>query len=156
MWRTRLFLVTCGLLALAGQSIVEAQIAVGTWVRKEPSATAGKMKMTMTVEPCCQGGRRLTYHIVIKDQTIVMNVDSRMDGSEAQVFVGGKASGQTMAIKRIDARHTSCIVKMNGKLFGTTQATLSADGKTLTSVNDFSSSSGGNPAGKSTETWVLQ
>lgn len=154
MVRTRRFFVACGLLALAGQPIVEAQTAVGTWLRKETTATPGKM--TLTVEPCCQGGRRMTYQFVIKGQAFVMTVETHLDGSEAQVLLGGKPSGETMAIKQIDARHTTCILKMNGKLFGTSQATLSADGKTFTSVNEFSTASGGNPAGKFTETWVRQ
>jgi hypothetical protein len=33
-------------------------------------------------------------------------------------------------------------------------STLSADGKVLTVINDYSSSVGGQPVGKYTETWV--
>jgi hypothetical protein len=43
---------------------------------------------------------------------------------------------------------------MNGKPFGTSKGTYSADFNTLTVENDFSGSVGGNPAGKSTETWI--
>ena len=43
---------------------------------------------------------------------------------------------------------------MNGKAIGTSQATRSADGKTLTVINDYTSAVGGQPVGKSTETWV--
>jgi hypothetical protein len=45
-------------------------------------------------------------------------------------------------------------VKLNGKEFATSKATLSADGKVLTVVNDVSSSVGGQTVGKSTETWT--
>jgi hypothetical protein len=38
---------------------LHAQIGVGTWVRK---ATGSVSPMTMTVEACCHGGRRLIYH----------------------------------------------------------------------------------------------
>jgi hypothetical protein len=38
--------------------------------------------------------------------------------------------------------------------FGTSKATLSADGKVLTVVNDYTSSAGGQTVGKSTETWT--
>jgi len=43
---------------------------------------------------------------------------------------------------------------MNGKEFGTSKASLSPDGKTITVENDFIASLGGNPAGKRTEVWV--
>jgi hypothetical protein len=45
-------------------------------------------------------------------------------------------------------------LKMNGRFFGTAKATLSADGKTLTVINDFTSSAGGQAVGKYTEIWV--
>ena len=83
-----------------------------------------------------------------------MTVESRLDGSEAPVLLGGKPSGETMAIKRIDDHHAVTVMTMNGKPFGTSKATLSADGKTLTVENDFSAGVAGQQAGRSTETWV--
>jgi hypothetical protein len=68
--------------------------------------------------------------------------------------MGGKPSGETMAITRVDAHHVSAVVKMNGRPFGTSKATLSADRRTLTVINEFSSSAGGQAVGKSTEIWV--
>ena len=106
----------------------------------------------MTIEACCNGGRRLVYHLV--DLKTVMTIESRLDGSEAPVLVDGKPSAETMAINRVDDHHSITVVKMNGKPFGTSSATLSADGKTITVANDFSASVGGHPAGKFTETWV--
>ena len=85
---------------------------------------------------------------------LLMVVESPFDGKEVPVLVGGKPSGQTMAIMQVDPRHTSTIVKMNGKPFGISKSTLSADGRTLTVENEFSSSAGGSPAEKTTETWV--
>jgi hypothetical protein len=70
--------------------------------------------------------------------------------------MNGKPSGETMAIKRVDAHHASTELKMNGTFFGTSKATLSADGKTLTVLNDYSSSVGGRQAGKYTEVWLKQ
>jgi hypothetical protein len=80
-----------------------------------------------------------------------MTVDSPMDGTEVPALVAGKPSGQTMAVKRIDERHYSAIVKMNGKPLTTSSATLSADGKTLTveSVNQL-----GGKNETFIETWV--
>ena len=63
---------------------LHAQIGVGTWVKKD---TGAKSAMTMTVEACCAGGRRLTYHF---DGTeTILAVESRFDGSEAEVMIGG-------------------------------------------------------------------
>ena len=84
----------------------------------------------------------------------VMIVESPFDGQEVPVLLDGKPSGETMAIKRLDDHHTFTVVKMNGKEFGTSKATLSSDGKKITVENDFAASVGGNPAGKHTEVWV--
>jgi hypothetical protein len=137
--------------ALGPARPLHAQIGVGTWVRK---ATDSMPPMTMTVEACCKGGRRLIYHFDINGTETILSVESAFDGSDAEVLVAGKPSGETMAITRVDDHHTSTVVKLNRKEFGTSKATLSADGKVLTVVNDFSSSVGGQLVGKSTETWT--
>ena len=139
--------------ALAPERSLHAQIGVGTWVRE---ATTSMPSMTMTVEACCNGGRRLIYHVDINGTETILLVESPFDGSDADVLMAGKPSGETMAITRVDDHHTSAVLKMNGKPFGTSKATLSADGKLLTVVNDFSSSGGPQPVGKYTETWVLK
>jgi hypothetical protein len=135
--------------ALGPARPLHAQIGVGTWVRK---VTGSMSAMTMTVEACCAGGRRLTYHF--NGTETILALESRFDGSEAEVMIGGKPSGETMAITRVDDHHLSTIVKLNGKPFATSKATLSPDGKVLTVLNDVSSSAGGQQVGKSTETWV--
>ncbi|HKW12699.1 MAG TPA: hypothetical protein VJO33_20090 [Gemmatimonadaceae bacterium] len=129
-----------------------AQTGIGTWVRQPTPSMPGTM--TMTVQACCNGGRRLIYHFLIEKKETVLTVESGFDGKEAPVLIDGKPSGETMAIKLVDDHHTSTVLKMNGTFFGTSNATLSPDGKTLTVLNDFSSSVGGNPAGKSTEVWM--
>src|SRR5262245_15262341 len=130
-------------------SSANAQLGVGTWERQ------GLLKpgqpLTMTVEPCCRSGRRLIYRIPGMD--VVMTVESPFDGSEVPVLLGGKPSGETMAIKQTDDHHWTTTLKMNGQLFGTSKGALSADGRTITVENDFAASVG-NAAGKSTETWV--
>ena len=83
-----------------------------------------------------------------------MLVESAFDGREVPVLLDGKPSGETMAITLVDSRHTSTIVKMDGKPFGISKCTISLDGNTLTVENDYSTSVGGNPVGKFTETWV--
>jgi hypothetical protein len=144
--------VLLGVLGPTGS--LHAQIGVGTWVRKTTDSMPGSM--TMTVETCCNGGRRLTYHINMGGTPAILTIASPFDGSEAPVMLAGKPSGETMAITRVDDHHVVTVAKMNGKPFGTSKATISPDGKLLTVLNDFSSPAGGQTAGKFTEIWVKQ
>jgi hypothetical protein len=107
----------------------------------------------MTVEACCGSGRRLIYQIPGADAS--MTVESPFNGSDVPVLMGGKPTGQTMAITQTDDRHWTTVMKVKGQVFGTSKATLSADGRTLTIENDMAAATGANnPAAKSTETWV--
>lgn len=144
--------LACGLVVLAFTRArpLHAQLEIGTWVRRP---TASMPAMTMEIGVCCNGGRRLTYHIDMEKKQILLTVDTQLDGKEAAVLMDGKPSGETMAIKRVDAHNASTVVKLNGTFFGTAKGTLSADGKTLTVLDDFTSSVGGYPAGKFTEVW---
>ena len=108
----------------------------------------------MTIEACCNGGRRFTYHVVMDKTETLLIVETRLDGREAPVLMGGKPSGETMAITRVDQHRASAVLKMNGTFFGTAKGTLSADGRTLTVINDYSSTAGGQPVRKYTEVWV--
>jgi hypothetical protein len=128
---------------------LRAQIFVGTWVRQDIH-----IPMTMTVEMCCGSGRRLTYRIATNGSETLMVVETALDGTDAPVLVAGKPSGQTMAIRQIDSRHATAVLKMNGKAFGTAKGTLSADGKTLTVEDDYTSAAAGQQVGKQTETWI--
>lgn len=128
-----------------------AQFGVGsTWVRTDAQGKG----ITLTVEACCNGGLRLIYQIPAtggQPAAAPITIDSPMDGRDAPALIGGKPSGQTMAVTRIDDHHYNAVVKMNGQPFVTSSSTVSADGKTMTveSVGQ----SGGNPT-KTTETWV--
>ena len=56
--------------ALYAPGLLQAQLGVGTWVRQPSPATP--VDITMMVEACCNGGRRLTYHIKIgNDNTMI-------------------------------------------------------------------------------------
>jgi hypothetical protein len=138
------------LVLLAISASLEAQMVVGTWVRTPTKTAPGAM--TMTVEPCCGSGYKLTYRFAMGADKTVMTVSSPFDGTEVPVMVNDKPSGETMAIKRLDGHHSSTVIKMNGEPFGTSSATLSADGKTLTVINEMASGA----AGKVTETWTKQ
>ena len=126
-----------------------ADSPIGTYLKK---AEAGKPAMTMTIEQWAPGKAKLTYHI--KDPPIVLTIVSALDGSEAPVLMNGKPSGETMAIKMVDSLHSSTIVKMDGKPFGTSKGTFAPDYSTLTVENDFSGPAAGGAAGKSTERWI--
>lgn len=129
------------------QSPLSAQTFVGTWVRQDTP-------MTLTVEMCCKTGRRLTYRIAMKGTEMTMVLESALDGTDAPLLVAGKPTGETMAIRQIDDRHATAVLKMNGKQFGTAKGTLSADGKTLTVEDDYTSAAAGQQVGKQIETWV--
>lgn len=136
------------LLAIASPAVADDS-PVGTWVKK---TEADKPKITLTIETWGDKAK-LTYHLTTKPP-MELTIVSNLDGNDAPVLVNGKPSGETMAIKRIDKRHSSTVVKMNGKPFGTSKGAFSEDFKTLTVENEFSESVGGNQAGKSTEVWV--
>ena len=144
-------LVAFASLAAIASPARAADSPIGTWVRK---AEAGKPEMTMTVEAWGIGKGKLTYRI--KGTDLVVTVVSALDGSDAPVLMNGKPSGETMAIKLVDKRHSTTVVKMNGKPFGTSKGAFSEDFKTLTVENDYSASVGSNTAGKSTEIWVRE
>ena len=84
-----------------GRSL-QAEFSVGTWVQ-----TAPMKGLTMTVEECCNGGRRLTFHVPVGPKSQTITVESRFDGSDAPVLVDSKPNGETMALKRVDARRTT-------------------------------------------------
>jgi hypothetical protein len=102
---------------------VSAQLGAGTWVRTDVQGKG------------------------------IVRVDSPMDGSEVPALVGGKPSGETMAIKRIDERHYSAVIERGGQPAGTSNGTVSPDGKSLT-VETISQAGPGAPPKKVTETWV--
>ena len=139
----------CGIVFLSAvgwASQAHAQLGVGTWVRTDAQGKG----ITMRVEACCNGGLRFIYQIPIPNQpAITMTVDSPMDGTDTPALVGGKPSGETMAVKRLDDHHYTAVVKMSGKPFGTSNGTVSADGKTLTVESIML-------AGKVIETWVRE
>ena len=148
---TRMLGAATVVVAALGATPASAQISVGTWQRTD---AAGK-GITMTVEQCCNGGRRLTYHIppMGNQPATTLTVASPMDGSDAPALMAGKPTGETMAIKRIDELHYTTTVKMNGQPFATSTTTGTADGKTLT-VETTQLSGGQNT--KVVETWIKQ
>jgi hypothetical protein len=139
------------LFALYSPGFLQAQMGVGEWTRQPTTSTPGDV--TMKVETCCDGGRRLTYTFKIGTETFVMVVESPFNGAEVPVLLNGKPSGETMAIKRVDELHLETVLKMDGQMFGTSKGTLSADGRTLTVVNNITFAAAGQTIGVQTEVW---
>lgn len=137
------------LFALTFGRSLQAQFSVGTWVQ-----TAPMKGLTMTVEVCCNTGRRLIFHITLGQKTQTMMVESRFDGSDAPVLVDGKPNGETMALKRVDERRTTTVFKRNGKVFRTSTTAESADRMTLIVENEFIATGDGRVTGKMTESYV--
>ena len=148
---TRQLILSAAFLSAVGWTTqAHAQLGAGTtWVRTDAQGKG----ITMSVEACCKGGLRLTYQIpaIGGQPPVTMAVDSPMDGTEVPTLVSGKPSGQMMAITRVDDRHYKAVMKVSGKLLGTSNGTVSADGKTLTVESVFE---GGGQAQKMIETWV--
>ncbi len=144
----RLAFVVC-LLSLS--PIVRADsLPSGTWVQRDH---AQGVHLTMTVE-AVGSGRKLTYKEVGPDapRGIVSTVLTQLDGNEFPVLVNGKPTGQTMAIREIDSRHTFTVLKFRGKVTGTSNSEISADGKVLKVENTLSAGANGKVA-KSVEYW---
>ena len=146
----RLIRVFAFLLALGWAGQAHAQLGVGTaWLRTDAKGKG----IILTVEACCNGGLRLIWQIPSMggQPASTMTVDSPMNGTEVPALIGGKPTGETMAIKRMDDHHYSAIVKMNGQPFGTSNGTVSADNKTMTVDSVYGI---GSQAQKTIETWV--
>jgi hypothetical protein len=138
------------LFAIGSIAVLRAQLGVGNWTQTVSGKVTG---MTMTVEACCGTGYKLTYHIP-QMPGMLMTVESALDGKDAPVMMGGKPTGETFAMKRIDATHVTTVMKMNGQQIGSSKAALSADGKTLTIETDMSTATPGQAAGKQLEIWT--
>jgi hypothetical protein len=110
--------------------------------------------MMLVIEPA-GSGVKLTYRMLGPNGAPIgqgaMTIVSGLDGKDAPMTVDGKDTGQTMAIRRIDAMHTATVMKFQGKVVGTSKSEISPDGKTLTVENDMSAANPG--AGKQMEYW---
>ena len=143
----------CAALLVGGPPAAAADSPVGTWVKK--ANKPGQPTMTLTIEAWGKGKAKLVWTFKGHGMDgMIMSVVSALDGKDAPVLLNGKDSGEMMAISLVDKLHSLTVVTMKGKPFGTSKGTFSPDFNTLTVENDFSTSVGGNPAGKTTEVWT--
>ena len=126
----------------------------GTWVLLE-NPPGGHL--TMTLEEVGTGWQ-LTYKVVgtTAAASTVSTVLTPLDGKEAPVLINGEPSGQTMAIQRIDSRHTVTVVRYQGKERSVAKSEISPDGKVLTVETDYATSNPIKLAGKQIEHWNRQ
>ena len=132
-------------------SALAADSPIGTYAKLDGNGKP--TAMTMTIERWGSGGAKLVYRMAAS--AAVLTLESKLDGSDAPLLIDGKASGQTMGIKRVDAHHSATVLKMGGKPYGTSKGTFSGDFSKLTVENTIEKPI--NPvqtAGKTTETWV--
>ena len=107
---------------------LHAEVPVGTWVRRANQSGASA---TLVVE-AAGSGRKLTFTVAIASgATFTMIVTTQLDGKDAPVYVNGKPSGETMAIRMVDDHHTINVIKMNGNPTNTQKSEFSADGKVI-------------------------
>jgi len=151
----RFFDLTFVVCLLSLSSLVGAEsLWSGTWVlRENPSGG----QLTMKVEEVGTGWK-LTYKVVAPTAvaSTVSTVLTPLDGKEAPVLINGEPSGQTMAIKKIDSRHTVTVVRYQGKERSVSKSEISPDGKVLTVETDYATSNPIKLAGKQIEHWNRQ
>jgi len=125
--RIKCMVLVIGLATLA--PILRAdQIPVGNWVRRTTKDGGGT---TMLVENAGTG-QKFTFKVAVANGgTSTMILTTHYDGKDATVFVDGKPSGETMAIRKVDDHHVINVVKMNGNPMVTQKSELSADGKVI-------------------------
>ena len=77
-------------------------------------------------------GQKLTFKIIVAGGgTSKMICTTQLDGKDATVFVDGKPSPQTMAIRMTDSRHGINVLKLNGQPMATQKSEISADGRVI-------------------------
>jgi hypothetical protein len=117
-------------------------------------------KLTMTLEEVGSGWK-ITMRVPVPNTqgtatASVMTIDAALDGKDAPTLVDGKQSAQSMQIRKIDDRHTITIMKLNGQQSGISKSELSADGRTITTENDYSVSGPSGAANKQIQHWDKQ
>jgi hypothetical protein len=143
--------VVLGLLSLS-PTVWADPLWVGSWVQRDPGQG---FRLTMTVEEV-GNGMKFTYKLFGPNLPAAGNIliiQTQLDGKDVPVLVDGKPTGQMMGIRRIDGRHSSTVLKFQGKETGTSKAEISSDGEVLKVESDNVVDSANGPAGKITQYW---
>jgi hypothetical protein len=135
--RSSIFAVAVVCLALAGSMFADSTAFVGTWKlnldkSKFPAGQAPK-SLTRTVSA---DGDTVTYKfegVGPDGAALTYGFASKLDGKDSEVTGTGMPYGADhIAIKQQNSHMTSATLKKGDKIVGTSSATVSHDGKTLT------------------------
>ena len=123
-------------------------LGLGTWVQRNGV-------LVLTIEEA-GAARKLTYRTRGPDGKFlpgVLTVVTMGDGKDSPMLVDGKPTGQSMAIRKVDANHTLTVLKLNGKDCGTSKGEVSADGKVMKSEDEYTNPACGAVGKKTVSTW---
>jgi hypothetical protein len=135
--RSSIFAVAVVCLALAGSMLADSKAFVGTWKlnldkSKYPAGQAPK-SLTRTVSA---DGDTVTYKFERAGSdgaAVTYGFASKLDGKDGEITGTGAPYGADhIAIKQLNSHMTSATLKKGDKVVGTSSATVSHDGKTLT------------------------
>ena len=145
----RLAFVVC-LLSLSSIATADSSWN-GTWILREAQPGG---QLTMKVEEVGTGWK-VTYTVIgpgapgASDSLLL----TPLDGKDVPVLIGGKPSGQTMAMKKLDGHHTVNVTKFQGKVIGISKAELSTNGKVIKIETEYPDSNPGAPAASQIAYW---
>jgi hypothetical protein len=131
-------LVLGTLLAVSGLAIAAgADPVVGTWklnIAKSKMGAEQTFKIQTRVYSQSAAGITLSTTSVGADgKESVSKVTFKADGKDYPVT--GVPAWDAISVKQVDANSTDATIKKGGKVVGTSNRTVSADGKTLTAVS---------------------
>jgi hypothetical protein len=134
---------------LAGSMLAESTAFVGTWkLNLDKSKFAAGMAPKSLTRTASADGDTVTYKFegVGPDGTAFsFGYASKYDGKDSEITGTGAPYGADhIAIKQLNSHQLSATSKKGGKVVGTTSATVSHDGKTLT-LNSKGTGADGKP-----------
>ncbi len=132
-----MFAVCVACLALAGSMFAQSAAFVGTWkLNLEKSKYPAGMAPKSLTRTATADGDTVTYKFegVGADGTAIsFGYTSKYDGKDSAVTGTGISFGADhVAIKQLNSHQLSATLKKGDKIVGTSSATVSHDGKTLT------------------------
>ena len=109
-------------------------LPAGTWVLREnkDGTNSTMINSTMIIEAAGSGVKITRKTTFRGGGTNTMVCTTQGDGKDEIVFMDGKPSGMTMAIRRVDDRHSTAVGKLGPTVYMNQKSEVSADGKVMT------------------------
>jgi hypothetical protein len=132
-----IFAVTVVCFALAGSSLAQSTAFVGTWkLNLEKSKFPAGMAPKSLTRTLSADGDTVTYKfegVGADGAAVSYGFTSKYDGKDSEITGTGMPFGADhIAIKQLNSHMLSATMKKGDKAAGTSSATVSHDGKTLT------------------------